>query len=104
MKMRFTIHTGSLIRLLVMPLALLAAVAWGLSSAAAYEVWITDQSDTGKESGGFLYNYNGGKVAAKTSGTESSLALYLARGVGKVCEVATQQPGPRPPMPLCSTG
>src|SRR5688572_10693271 len=65
MKMRFTIHAGSRIRLLVMPLALLAAVAWGLTSTAdAYEVWITDQSDTGKDSGGFLYIYNGGKLAA----------------------------------------
>src|SRR2546427_11141077 len=100
MKMRFTIHTGSLIRLLVMPLALLAAVAWGLSSAAAYEVWITDQSDTGKESGGFLYIYNGGKLAAKPSDTKSILALDLPGDVGEFCEAATKQPGPRPPLLL----
>jgi hypothetical protein len=27
----------------------------GIAPASAYEVWLTDQSDTGKESGGFLY-------------------------------------------------
>jgi hypothetical protein len=99
MKMRFTIHAGSLIRLLVMPLALLAAVAWGLSSTAdAYEVWITDQSDTGKESGGFLYIYNGGKLAAKPSEVKPVLALDLAGDVGKFCEDASKKPVRRPHM------
>ena len=99
MKMRFTIHAGSRIRLLVMPLALLAAVASGLSSAAdAYGVWITDQSDTGKDSGGFLYIYNGGKLAAKPSETKPVLALDLAGDVGKFCEDATKKPVRRPHM------
>jgi hypothetical protein len=99
MKMRFTIHAGSLIRLLVMPLALLAAVAWGLSSTAdAYEVWITDQSDTGKESGGFLYIYNGGKLAANPSEAKPVLTLDLAGDVGHFCEDATKKPARRPHM------
>src|SRR5688572_4007751 len=99
MKMRFTIHAGSRIRLLVMPLALLAAVTWGVSSTAdAFEVWVTDQSDTGKESGGFLYIYNGGKLAAKPSEAKSVLALDLAGDVGKFCEDATKKPVRRPHM------
>ena len=30
-----------------------------VAPAQAYEVWVTDQSDTGKESGGYLYIYDG---------------------------------------------
>ncbi|MGH7236553.1 MAG: hypothetical protein ACREIO_09235, partial [Nitrospiraceae bacterium] len=99
MRMPFTFHAGSRIRLLVMPLALLAAVAWGLSSAAdAYEVWVTDQSDTGKESGGFLYIYNGGKLAAKPSEAKPTLALDLAGDVRKFCEDSTKKSVRRPHM------
>src|SRR5438094_305267 len=66
--------------------------------SAGYEVSITDQSDTGKESGGFLYIYNGGKLAAKPSDTKSILALDLAGDVGKFCEDATKKPVRRPHM------
>ena len=30
-------------------------VGWGIPSSEAYEVWVADQSDTAKGSGGFLY-------------------------------------------------
>jgi len=41
--------------------------AGGIRPAAAYEVWLTDQSDTGKESGGFLYIYDGAQLAENPS-------------------------------------
>ena len=34
-----------------------------VAPASAYEVWLTDQSDTAKESGGFLYIYDGAALA-----------------------------------------
>ncbi len=36
----------------------------GIAPASAYEVWLTDQSDTTKESGGFLHIYDGAALAA----------------------------------------
>ena len=54
-----TIRNGTLVRLcFAVSLALLVDVSLPAtlpSTAYAYEVWITDQSDTAKESGGFLY-------------------------------------------------
>lgn len=104
MKMQCTVHAGSRVRLLVMPLALLAAVVWGLCSAAdAYQVWVTDQSDTGKDTGGFLYIYNGGKLAAKPSEAQPDYALDLAGDVRKFCEDSTKKPIRRPHMLFFTT-
>lgn len=41
-----------------------AALVLAVPMAQAYEVWVTDQSDTAKESGGFLHIYDGAKLAA----------------------------------------
>jgi len=80
-------------------------VTWALfvlvgaaSPAAAYEVWLTDQSDTGKESGGFLYVYDGAQLAANPSSVKPTLTVDFAGDIGKFCEEATKKPVRRPHM------
>ena len=101
MKRLLTTHNGSLMGLLVMSLALLVGVSMtaGLSSTAyAYEVWITDQSDTAKESGGFLYIYDGAQLAAKPAAAKPSVTMDLGGDINKFCEEATKKPVRRPHM------
>jgi hypothetical protein len=66
--------------------------------AQAYEVWLTDQSDTGKESGGFLYIYDGAQLAANPSAAKPTQTIDLAGDIGKFCEEATKKAVRRPHM------
>ena len=66
--------------------------------ANAYEVWLADQSDTGKESGGFLHIYDGAQLAADPSGAKPTVTIDLAGDVNKLCEEATKKPVRRPHM------
>ncbi|HEY7533064.1 MAG TPA: hypothetical protein VH681_09845 [Nitrospiraceae bacterium] len=66
--------------------------------AGAYEVWITDQSDTGKESGGFLYIYDGAQLSANPSSAKPAVVIDFAGDVNKLCEEATKKAVRRPHM------
>jgi hypothetical protein len=66
--------------------------------AEAYEVWLTDQSDTGKESGGFLYIYDGAQLAANPTATKPTMTIDFAGDVNKLCEEATKKVVRRPHM------
>jgi hypothetical protein len=66
--------------------------------ASAYEVWLTDQSDTGKDSGGFLYIYDGAQLAANPSATKPTQTIDFSGDLGKFCEDATKKPVRRPHM------
>lgn len=66
--------------------------------ANAYEVWLADQSDTGKESGGFLHIYDGAQLAADPTGAKPTVTIDLAGDVNKLCEEATKKPVRRPHM------
>ncbi len=70
----------------------------GYCPATAYEVWLTDQSDTGKESGGFLHVYDGAQLAANPSAAKPALTIDFSGEVGKFCEEATRKPVRRPHM------
>jgi hypothetical protein len=70
----------------------------GPSQAAAYEVWLTDQSDTGKESGGYLYIYDGAQLASGPSAAKPTHTIDLSGELGKFCEEATKKPVRRPHM------
>jgi len=70
----------------------------GIGSANSYEVWLTDQSDTGKESGGFLYIYDGAQLAANPSAAKPAHTIDFAGDIGKFCEEATKKPVRRPHM------
>ena len=52
----------------------------------AYEVWVTDQSDTGKESGGYLYIYDGASLAANPASAKPATTIDLAGDINKFCE------------------
>lgn len=70
----------------------------GMTPASAYEVWLTDQSDTGKESGGFLYIYDGAALAANPAAAKPAVTIDLSGEINTFCEAATKKPVRRPHM------
>jgi len=68
------------------------------STTNAYEVWITDQSDTAKESGGFLYIYDGAQLAANPSMAKPTVTIDVGGEINKFCEDATKKAVRRPHM------
>ena len=86
---RWSLHT------VVMLVALLSA---DIGVTAAYEVWLTDQSDTGKESGGYLHIYDGAQLAANAASAKPAQTIDFAGDLGKFCEEATKKPVRRPHM------
>jgi len=83
------------LKTMVLSVLLFAA---GISNGSAYEVWLTDQSDTGKESGGYLYIYDGDQLAANASSAKPSQTIDFSADLGKFCEEATKTPVRRPHM------
>lgn len=77
---------------------MLAVLAGAPSPASAYEVWLTDQSDTAKETGGSLYIYDGAQLAADPSTAKPTATIDLAGDIGKFCEDATKKVVRRPHM------
>lgn len=78
--------------------ALSLLVIEAVPSAWAYEVWLTDQSDTGKESGGYLHIFDGAQLAANPSAAKPIQTIDFAGDLGKFCEEATKKPVRRPHM------
>ncbi|OQW64489.1 MAG: hypothetical protein BVN29_11715 [Nitrospira sp. ST-bin5] len=76
----------------------LGATVGGGSTASAYEVWLTDQSDTGKESGGYLHIYDGAQLAANPASAKPTMTIDFAGDIGKFCEEATKKAVRRPHM------
>ena len=70
----------------------------GIAPASAYEVWLTDQSDTAKESGGFLYIYDGAALAANPAAAKPAVTIDLSGEINTFCEAATKKPVRRPHM------
>lgn len=68
------------------------------SPVHAYEVWVTDQSDTAKESGGYLYIYDGAELTASPSGAKPKVTIDLGGEVNSFCQEATKKPVRRPHM------
>lgn len=87
-----------LLRQSLCAVVLLASLAVAASAAQAYEVWITDQSDTGKESGGFLHIYDGAKLAANPVSAKPLQTIDLSGEINKFCEDATKKAVRRPHM------
>jgi hypothetical protein len=73
-------------------------VGWGIPSSEAYEVWVADQSDTAKESGGFLYVYDGTQLAADPAKANPTLIVDVAKEVNDFCKKSTQKNVRRPHM------
>ena len=86
-------------------LAMIVGVCVALGAAfgsgvpvSAYEVWLTDQSDTGKESGGYLHIYDGAQLAANPASAKPTMTIDFAGDIGKFCEEATKKAVRRPHM------
>jgi hypothetical protein len=77
---------------------LAAVLVLAVPVVQAYEVWVTDQSDTGKERGGFLYVYDGAKLAADPSSAKPIQTIDFTGEIGKFCEDATKKVVRRPHM------
>ncbi len=67
--------------------------AMGVAPTAAYEVWLTDQSDTGKESGGYLYIYDDAKLAADAAAAKPTQTIDFS-GVRQILRRGNQEAGP----------
>ncbi len=85
--------------------AILALVLWGFSMllntvsvAHAYEVWLSDQSDTGDKRGGTLYIYDGATLVADPSGAKPTVTMDLAGEINTFCLEATGKGVRRPHM------
>jgi hypothetical protein len=98
--MRRTGVTGrtAMFAIIVSGCAALGATVGGGSTASAYEVWLTDQSDTGKESGGYLHIYDGAQLAANPASAKPATTIDFAGDIGKFCEEATKKAVRRPHM------
>jgi hypothetical protein len=70
----------------------------GMAPASAYEVWLTDQSDTAKESGGFLHIYDGAALAANPAAAKPAVTIDLSGEINTFCEAVTKKPVRRPHM------
>jgi hypothetical protein len=68
------------------------------AAADAYEVWLTDQSDTGKESGGYLYIYDGAQLASNPASAKPTVTIDFSGEINTFCEGATKKPLRRPHM------
>ena len=77
--------------------ALVAAFGSG-APVSAYEVWLTDQSDSGKESGGYLHIYDGAQLAENPASAKPTMTIDFAGDIGKFCEEATKKAVRRPHM------
>lgn len=76
----------------------LGAALGGGAPASAYEVWLTDQSDTGKESGGYLHIFDGTQLAAHPASAKPTTTIDFSGDIGKFCEEATKKAVRRPHM------
>lgn len=96
MKLRTSLWFGGLFLLAL-------SLGGGIQPATAYEVWLTDQSDTGKESGGFLHIFDGGQLSANPSTAKPTQSIDFSGDLGKFCEEATKKPVRRPHMLFFNT-
>ena len=96
MKLRTSLWFGGLFLLAL-------SLGDGIQPATAYEVWLTDQSDTSKESGGFLHIFDGGQLSANPSTAKPTQSIDFSGDLGKFCEEATKKPVRRPHMLFFNT-
>ncbi|RMH37116.1 MAG: hypothetical protein D6690_04010 [Nitrospirae bacterium] len=74
------------------------SMAIGLNRAHGYEVWLTDQSDTAEERGGYLYIYESAQLIADPAQARPSITLDLAKDINRYCQRQTGRSIRRPHM------
>jgi hypothetical protein len=68
------------------------------STAQAYEVWVTDQSDTSEKSGGFIYVYEGGPLISDLMNAKPTHTIDAGKGINSMCQKTTGKGVRRPHM------
>ena len=68
------------------------------SSALAYEVWLTDQSDTAEKSGGYLYVFDGAQLASNGGQFQPTHTIDLSGEINAFCKKETGKAVRRPHM------
>lgn len=68
------------------------------SQAHAYEVWVTDQSDTSEKSGGYIYVYEGGQLSADVMNAKPTHKIDAGTEINAMCKEATGKAVRRPHM------
>jgi hypothetical protein len=91
---RRALHT---FRILLVAMWLVGVGLTATPPVQAYEVWLTDQSDTAKESGGFLYIYDGAQLAANPAAAKPQ-TIDLGAEINTFCQEATKKAVRRPHM------
>ena len=71
---------------------------YSILQAHAYEVWLTEQSDTGDKSGGTLYIYDGRQLLANPSAATPLMKIDFAGNIDAFCRKATKKGVRRPHM------
>ena len=98
---RYT-HPASIQRLFTIALSVVTLAVLGalhpVSHANAYEVWLTEQSDTGEKRGGYLYVFDGAQLVANPSGATPTVTIDFAGEVNTFCQEATKKGVRRPHM------
>ena len=73
-------------------------MALGFSPVQAYEVWLTDQSDTAEKSGGYLYVFDGAQLASNGGQSQPTHTIDLSGEINAFCKKETGKAVRRPHM------
>ncbi len=73
-------------------------LALGFSPAQAYEVWLTDQSDTAEKSGGYLYVFDGENLTYDLGQAKPTHKIDLSGEINTFCKKETGKAVRRPHM------
>ena len=68
------------------------------SPVHAYEVWLTDQSDTAEKSGGYLYVFDGAQLASNVGQSQPTHKIDLSGAINAFCKKETGKAVRRPHM------
>ena len=83
---------------LLLALSSCLGVALVFSQAHAYEVWVTDQSDTAEKSGGYLYIYDGSQLTTELEDAKPTHQIDMGTNINSLCKKATGKAVRRPHM------
>jgi len=68
------------------------------SPVQAYEIWLTDQSDTAEKSGGYLYVFDGAQLASNAGQSQPTHKIDLSGEINAFCKKETGKAVRRPHM------
>ncbi|GJL54021.1 MAG: hypothetical protein NPIRA02_11530 [Nitrospirales bacterium] len=85
-------------RLLRHTLIIWLGLALLFSQAQAYEVWVTDQSDTMEQGGGYIHVYDGSQLTSDLMNAKPTHSIDTGTDINSMCKEATGKTVRRPHM------